>query len=93
VTSTFDQLTDAEKAALEVWQSGSADTTGMLCAVRAAVRHTERSLEMSEDFRIAALEKAVQEIAGMLDRFDTFGDAGRTRMFVGDLAQILSRIP
>lgn len=93
MTSTFEQLTAAEIAALEVWQSGSADTTGMLCAVRAAIRHTERTLEQSEDFRVAALEKAVHDIAGMLDAFDTPHDAGRVRAFVGDIAQILTRIP
>lgn len=36
----FWELTPAEEAAMEVWQRGSADTTGMLCSVRAALRKT-----------------------------------------------------
>ncbi|MFI5938065.1 hypothetical protein [Actinoplanes sp. NPDC051494] len=83
-----DQLTAAECAALDAWQTVSADTTGMLCAVRAALRQIERS----EDARLAVHERTVAEIGRMVAAFDTPHDSGRVSAFVGDLRQILLRL-
>jgi hypothetical protein len=88
-----DQLTDAERAAIAVWNSRFSSEDTMLAAVRAAVAVTERGYEMSEDARLALLEQTLDEVKSMLRRFDTPADAGRVRAFVGDLNQILSRIP
>jgi hypothetical protein len=33
--------------------------------------------------------QAIAEALDLIDRFDTFGDSGRTRAFVGDLRRIL----
>lgn len=56
MADTYTDLTPAEQAALDAWGRVSADTTGMLFAVRAAVAATERRYEESEDAQLVAVE-------------------------------------
>ncbi|MFG1659115.1 hypothetical protein ACGFIY_21540 [Micromonospora chersina] len=59
-----EDLTEPELAALEAWSRGSADTTGILYAVRAAVRQVERS----EDARLAIAEQENRRLAAENER-------------------------
>ncbi|MEU3452223.1 hypothetical protein ABZ671_01070 [Micromonospora sp. NPDC006766] len=60
-------MNGAEQAALDAWERGSADTMGMLYAVRAALAHQDKT----EDARLALAEKqladAAETIAGILE--------------------------
>lgn len=40
------------------------------------------------DNRLAVAEKALRDIASMVEQFDTPRDAGRVRAFVGDVGQV-----
>jgi hypothetical protein len=64
----FWTLTEAERAATEVWNRGSADSTGMLLAVRAAVRATELRHEQSEDAQLAILCGKAEAMAEEYER-------------------------
>lgn len=55
----FNDLTGPERAAMEVWTRGSADTTGMLCAVRAAL-HAEQKANAR---RVSRAERAREMLA------------------------------
>lgn len=57
-----EDLTAPERAALDAWMRGSADTTGLLYAVRAAVAQMERS----EDARLAIADKALRDANELL---------------------------
>lgn len=39
---------------------------------------------------VAAAEDRIEDALTLIDRFDTFGDPGHTRAFIGDLRRILS---
>ncbi|MER7331742.1 MULTISPECIES: hypothetical protein [unclassified Micromonospora] len=83
----YEELTMPERAALNVWTTGSADTTGMLCAVRAALT----AHDTTEDTRLALAEQALRDLLGMVDQFDTPRDPGRVQAFVGDVRQVALR--
>jgi hypothetical protein len=85
------EQTDDERDALAMWDRSDQSRDAVLAAVRHAIGATELRFEQSEDFRIAAADRALAEISGMLDRFATFGDPGRTRAFVTDLGQIVAK--
>ncbi len=85
----YEDLTMPERAALDVWTSGSPDTTGMLCAVRAALR----ALDSTEDARLAIAEKALRDVGeailGVVENGSWATDpdpqvADRARRYVAD---------
>lgn len=57
-----DDLTAPERAAMDAWLRVSADTTGMLYAVRAAIAQMERS----EDARLSIAERKNKELTAEL---------------------------
>lgn len=84
-----EDLTMPERAAMNVWTSGSADTTGMLCAVRAALR----AHDTTEDARLAIAEKALRDVGeailGVVENGSWATDpdpqiADRSRRYVAD---------
>ncbi|MER7166770.1 hypothetical protein ABT336_12000 [Micromonospora sp. NPDC000207] len=82
-----EDLTMPERAALNVWTTGSPDTTGMLGAVRAALR----AHDTTEDAQLAIARKSLEEVLWMAGQFDTPRDPGRVQAFVADVRRVAQR--
>ena len=54
------------------------------------MNNTDRTNAIADANKIWLFD-ALTEIRDLAARFDTFGDPGRTRAFIGDIAQIASR--
>ncbi|MEU4558436.1 hypothetical protein AB0F72_08600 [Actinoplanes sp. NPDC023936] len=86
-------LTTAERAALDAWSSVSADTNGMLFAVRAAVRDVERRHDQSDDHRIASLTEALAAIRDLAYRTDGVDAPAAIEVILQRASRALNEVP